>query len=172
MLRLSHIFLCFTATATVLTIGLGAGWATGARARDVKPAYFSLKRETVNMRAGPGRRYPVRWVFKRRGLPVRLRRAIGAWRLIVDRRGTQGWVHVALLSKVRTVEIVARSKTGTRPLRAEAKGNSKVVAYVQTGVIARLLACRLAWCRVRASDRRGWIEKKHLWGVGAREVFE
>ncbi len=36
------------------------------------PRFVSLRTEEVNVRAGPGVRYPVKWVFVRRNLPVEI----------------------------------------------------------------------------------------------------
>ena len=34
------------------------------------PRFVSLRSEEVNMRTGPGVRYPVDWVYKRKNMPV------------------------------------------------------------------------------------------------------
>ena len=34
------------------------------------PRFASLKSDEVNVRTGPGTRYPVDWVFKRKSMPV------------------------------------------------------------------------------------------------------
>ena len=34
------------------------------------PRFVSLKSGEVNLRTGPGKRYPIDWIYRRRGLPV------------------------------------------------------------------------------------------------------
>jgi SH3-like domain-containing protein len=39
------------------------------------------------------------------------------------------------------------------------------VAKAEPGVVARLLECRGAWCRVEAQGITGWLERGEIWGV-------
>ena len=36
------------------------------------PRFVSVRAEPVNVRSGPGERYPVLWVLKKRGMPVQV----------------------------------------------------------------------------------------------------
>ena len=56
------------------------------------PRFASLKADEVNVRAGPATRYPVDWVFKRKGMPVEIVAEFENWRKIRDWQGTSGWV--------------------------------------------------------------------------------
>ncbi len=69
------------------------------------PRYVSLRAEEVNMRTGPGVRYPVDWVYKRRNLPVEIIAEFGTWRKIRDVEGAQGWIHQSMLSNRRTFSV-------------------------------------------------------------------
>lgn len=61
------------------------------------PRFAALRADDVNMRAGPGQRYPIQWVYHRRGLPVQIEREFDVWRLVEDSDGVKGWVHQATL---------------------------------------------------------------------------
>lgn len=50
------------------------------------------------MRAGPGRRFPILWVYHRRGMPMRIEREFDVWRLVEDPTGQKGWVQQATIS--------------------------------------------------------------------------
>ena len=55
------------------TLLFAALWPFGATAGDSGlplPRFVSVKAERANVRAGPGLRYPVAWVFVRKGVPV------------------------------------------------------------------------------------------------------
>src|SRR5687768_11582170 len=67
-----------------------------------QPRFVSLRHDTVHVRAGPGQDYPIRWTFKRQGLPVQVLRDYEHWRLIRDSVGDEGWVHQGGLSARRT----------------------------------------------------------------------
>lgn len=62
------------------------------------PRYASLRADEVNLRAGPGRRFPILWVYHRRGMPVRIEREFDVWRLIEDSTGQKGWVQQATVA--------------------------------------------------------------------------
>src|SRR5581483_8166931 len=46
------------------------------------PRFAALRSDDVNLRAGPGTRYPIEWVYKRRDLPMEIEREFEVWRLV------------------------------------------------------------------------------------------
>ena len=91
-----------------------------------------------------------------------------AWRRVKDVDGTVGWMHHTQLSDARTVLFIGRSAIA----HASAdRRTSKIVAFVQPGVVAKLKACKPDLCEVEASGVDGWVDKKNIWGVDAGEVF-
>jgi len=69
------------------------------------PRYAAFRAGEVNMRTGPGERYPIQWVYHRRDLPVKIEREFDVWRLVEDSDGEKGWVHQAVLTGARTFVI-------------------------------------------------------------------
>ena len=51
------------------------------------PRYVTLKFNEVNLRAGPGREYPVLWSYSKTGLPLLVEAEFGVWRKVVDHEG-------------------------------------------------------------------------------------
>src|SRR3546814_7028127 len=47
------------------------------------PRYASLASGKANMRTGPGERYPITWLYQRKGLPARVVKEYGIWREVV-----------------------------------------------------------------------------------------
>ena len=91
--------------------------AAGPAAADDRlpvPRFVTLKGDEVNVRAGPGRRYPINWVFLRRSMPVEVVAEFDTWRKIRDFEGIEGWVHQSLLSGRRGALILG---DGLRDLR-------------------------------------------------------
>ena len=133
------------------------------------PRFLSLKTDDVNMRSGPGKRYPVIWTYKRRELPVKVEREFDVWRAIEDMDGVKGWVHQATLTSKRTFVITG---TDTRTVRAEADSNSAAVAILKPGVVGRILSCEAAaaWCQVQVGGYRGWLERSAFWGSDPGEA--
>src|SRR5690348_12952439 len=56
------------------------------------PRFVSLRSDEVYLRAGPGTRYPIQWVYKRRDLPVEILREFDVWRLVEAPDGIKGWM--------------------------------------------------------------------------------
>ncbi|RFD20846.1 hypothetical protein DY926_03610, partial [Komagataeibacter melaceti] len=69
------------------------------------PRFAALRADEVNLRTGPGQRYPIDWVYHRRGLPVKIEREFDVWRLVEDADGQKGWVQQATLVGTRTFVI-------------------------------------------------------------------
>jgi SH3-like domain-containing protein len=133
------------------------------------PRYVCLRSDDVNMRSGPGERYPVLWQYKRRDLPVKVEREFDVWRLIEDMDGIKGWVNQALLTGKRTFVV-----TGTEDvtLRADSSDGASAVAVLKPGVVGRVLACTngAPWCRVQAGDYSGYLPRTAFWGTDPGEA--
>ncbi len=137
------------------------------------PRFVSLHSDEVNMRTGPGVRYPIDWVYQRQGLPMQIIDEFEAWRRVRDRDGTEGWVHKSMLSGRRTIVIMG----GAQALREEPLSGAQVLAYLEPGFIARLDGCLEGWCEVTATSLqgqryRGWVQRTAFWGVFDGEVVE
>jgi SH3-like domain-containing protein len=126
------------------------------------PRFVSLGVDKANVRNGPGKRYPIGWVFVRRGVPLEVIAEYELWRKIRDVDGAVGWIHRSLLSNRRRASVKG---DGPRPLRRQPNANSDVIARLEPGVIGRLLECGGTWCRLEVGGRRGWIARASLWGV-------
>ena len=133
------------------------------------PRYASLKTDDVNMRTGPGGRYPVTWTYKRRELPVRIEREFDVWRLVEDMDGTKGWVHQATLTGRRTFVITGADP---RTLRADRSDSASAVAILKPGVVGRIKSCdaNAPWCAVQVGDYRGFLARADFWGTDAGEA--
>ena len=126
------------------------------------PRFVSLRAEEVNLRTGPGLRYPIEWVYKRAGMPVEVIGEYRTWRQLRDWQGDTGWVHQVMLQADRTARIVGEAP---RPLMAEPSPDAAVVARLQPGVIADLQRCESRWCRLTADGHTGWIRRDAFYGV-------
>jgi SH3-like domain-containing protein len=126
------------------------------------PRFVSLDADRVNLRTGPGVRYPIQWVLTRKDLPVEIIAQFDTWRRIREWDGTIGWVQQNLVTGKRHVIV---EKGANRPLHREPDPNSPVVARAEPGAVARLAECRAAWCRVETASVSGWLRRSDLWGV-------
>ncbi len=156
-----------------IVLGVTAALAGPAAADDegaggqTLPRFVSLKSDEVNLRAGPGQRYPIEWVYRRVGYPVEIVAQFDIWRQIRDADGTVGWVHQTLLSGRRTALVTG----GVRTLRVEPDGSADGVALAEPGVMVDLKTCEDAWCEVTARGYSGWLRRDEIWGVYAEEAL-
>src|SRR5665213_859399 len=65
-------------------------------------------------------------------------------------------------------------KTDTRTIYREPARDSGSLARLEPGVVAKLLECRNAWCRIETQPQgiRGWLLRSEIWGVYPDEVVE
>ena len=127
------------------------------------PYWASLRAEEVNMRVGPSRDFPIEWVYKRKGLPVRVIRVQEGWRLVSDPDGEEGWIVARLLNPQRSALVVG---DGLAVLRAGPSPDTALNWSVEPGGIGDLGDCKAGWCEFNTSGRAGWIPENRLWGAG------
>ena len=138
--------------------------AGSAAAQDRETPYWaSLRADVVNMRKGPSENYPIDWVYKRPGLPVKVIRLMQGWRLVEDPDGTQGWIVGRLLSLDRHAIVTGE---GLAQLRAGPGEDEDLRWNVEPGVSGSLGDCDAGWCEFDVEGRSGWIAQDRLWGPG------
>lgn len=133
------------------------------------PRFVSLSSDEAYVRAGPGKKYPIQWVFKRAYLPLEIVLEFEHWRKIKDHEGQTGWIHKSLLSGRRTAIIQGDNK---QALYKKPETDSRLAAYLEPGVIVRIRECHAQWCYIDAAGYKGWTEKEYLWGVYPDEIIE
>ncbi|HNS45584.1 MAG TPA: SH3 domain-containing protein [Alphaproteobacteria bacterium] len=131
------------------------------------PRFASLKSDNVYMRTGPSMDYPIRWIYKREGLPVEIIQEFDSWRRIKDPEGETGWVHKILLSGKKTAQI----KSEEEVLAYDDDDLVRPVAKIENGYLVGLEKCDKRACFATFPPYEGWIEKKYLWGVYASDIF-
>lgn len=155
--------------ASGVTMDRSAGAATvGTETGLPIPRFVTLRAKEVNVRTGPGVRYPIDWVFQRPNLPVEVVAEFDTWRKIRDPEGTEGWVHQSMLSGRRTAIVIG----DTRMIRRAPEDSAPAIARAEPGVIGWLEACRREWCEVDVAGLSGWIHRSHIWGVRIDEAID
>jgi len=131
------------------------------------PRFASLRAKRAFMRAGPGKEYPVTWVFIRTGTPLEVTAEWNVWRRVRDADGTEGWMDRAMLSTDRTVQIIRQP----RELRARPDVGSPIVLRAEPGVVMRVTMCADRWCRVEGDGRSGYMLREHGFGTYPQETI-
>jgi SH3-like domain-containing protein len=138
--------------------------AASAAAQEAElPYWASIDTPEANMRVGAGEQFPVQWVYRREGLPVKVVRLMQGWRYVEEPDGTMGWISASLLSRHRTAIVVGEELAAMReaPSRdAELRWN------LEPGVVGDLGECEAGWCELDVNRHVGWVEQSRLWGAG------
>ena len=148
-------------TATMPTVGASTGLPL--------PRFASLKTSPVDMRVGPGFRYPIVWIYQKRDLPVEIIREYDVWRQVRAPDGSEGWVQELKLSGKR--EFIVEG--GTQDLHSTTEDDSPVVARVEAGVIGHISSCAVGsdWCKLSVGNVEGWMRREGFFGVLAGEIL-
>ena len=136
------------------------------------PRFVSLKAGRVNLRIGPGRNYPVDWMYMKTGLPMEIIQEYDNWRRVRDSEGTEGWINQSLLSGKRTGIVTPwnRGKDATVPLLDRPAEDGRKVADIEPGALGSIENCNGNWCEMRFGGRSGWLDQSQIWGAYPKET--
>lgn len=154
IIRQAAVAGCVLIQATVAT----------AQTQQKIPYWASIEEPEARMRTGPSTEFPVKWVYQRQNLPVKVVAVHSVWRKVEDPDGDQGWMHVRLLSPKRTAVVTG---TGIGSLREAPDATARIAWRVEPGVVGRIEECDKGWCRFENAGRWGYVETDRLWGEEA-----
>ena len=112
------------------------------------------------MRQGPSFEYPVKLIYKKKYLPVKIIDKSETWRKISDFENNSGWMHVSQLSKKKS----AINTKNNSIIYKKPTIFSKPIAKLETGRLVLIKKCKIKWCKITSGDYEGWVFKKFLWG--------
>lgn len=136
------------------------------------PRFVSLKSGRANVRRGPGTDFPIDWVYRKNGVPLEIIAESHNWRRIRDHEGDGGWIWHTMLAGERTAIIDGTTPDEPVPLHSTPSVEAPATAYAESGLVARVTACKAGWCRLDANGYQGWVVQQKLWGVYPGEEFE
>lgn len=145
----------------MLLAGAVPGAALAAEDDAAAPYWVSLRTQPANLRVGPGREYRISWVYVREGVPLKVLRMIGGWRLVEDIDGARGWMLAQFLTRTRTAAV----KGGVAEIREKADGTGRLLWRAEPGVTGKLGDCGPVWCKIDIDGRQGHVAKAAVWGA-------
>ena len=122
--------------------------------------FLSLKNNEVNLRQGPSLEYPVKFIYKKKYLPIEILDKSETWRKIKDFENNSGWIHVSQLSKKKS----AICKKNNSVLYKKSTIFSKPIAKLEIGRLVLIKKCKVKWCKITTGGFKGWVFKSSLWG--------
>jgi len=121
--------------------------------------YLMLKNSKVNVRMGPGLDYPVKFIYKKKNLPVKVIDKKENFRKVIDHKKNSGWIHISQLKKINSIIVLSN-----RILFKKPTFNSKPIANIESGRLFVLKKCKKDWCEVSSQNYSGWINMNDVWG--------
>lgn len=123
--------------------------------------FACVKSDCVNVRVGPGKDYPIVFVYKKRWLPVQIIAEFNTWKKIKDKDGDEGWVSGRCISNKQTVIVVKDTILYTKSNK-----NSVKLAIVKPDVVAEVVEDSKGadFIKIKLNCKKGWVSKKDVWG--------
>ena len=122
--------------------------------------YLILKNNEVNVRYGPGFDYPIKYVYKKKNLPIKVIDKKENFRRIIDFKKNSGWIHVSQLKKGKSLILLKDQILFSKPTRY-----SKPILKILKGRLLLVKKCKKKWCKVKTEDYLGWIVANNIWGT-------
>jgi len=124
-----------------------------------KKTFLMLKNYKVNVRYGPSFDYPIKYIYKKIQLPVKLIDKKENFRRIIDHKKNSGWIHISQLRKSKSLIVISQKILFKKPTKY-----SKPLAKLDIGRLLLIKKCEKNWCNVYTDQFSGWIDKNNIWG--------
>ena len=122
--------------------------------------FLMLKNKKVNVRYGPSFDYPIKYIYRKIELPLKVIDKKENFRRVIDHKKNSGWIHISQLKSSRSLITISEKILFRKPTKY-----SKPIAKLDQGRLLKVIKCEAKWCNVRTNDYSGWIIKDNeLWG--------
>ena len=122
--------------------------------------YLILKNNKVNVRYGPGFNYQIKYIYKKKNLPIKVIDKKENFRRIIDFKKNSGWIHISQLKKGKSVILLKDQILFSKPTIY-----SKPIIKISKGRLLLVKKCKKKWCKVKTEDYLGWIITNNIWGT-------
>jgi SH3-like domain-containing protein len=122
--------------------------------------YLILKNNKVNVRYGPGFNYQIKYIYKKKNLPIKVIDKKENFRRIIDFKKNSGWIHISQLKKGKSIILLEDQILFKKPTKY-----SKPLFKIAKGRLLLVKKCKKKWCKVKTEDYLGWIITNNIWGT-------
>ena len=122
--------------------------------------YLILKNNKVNVRYGPGFNYQIKYIYKKKNLPIKVIDKKENFRRIIDFKKNSGWIHISQLKKGKSIILLKDKILFKKPTKY-----SKPLFKIAKGRLLLIKKCKKKWCRVKTENYTGWIKNEKVWGA-------
>lgn len=121
--------------------------------------FVMLKNNKVNVRFGPSFEYPIKYVYVKKNLPIKVIDKKENFKRIIDHKHNSGWIHTSQLKKSTSVILIKNQYIFSKPTKF-----SEPVALAEKGKLILIKKCKNNWCKIANVDLKGWILFDNFWG--------
>ena len=122
--------------------------------------FLSLKNDKVNVRYGPSLNFPIKFIYNKKFLPIKIIDSKENFRRIIDHKKNSGWIHISQLRKVNSI-IVLEDKI---VFKKNSKF-SKPIVKLEKGRLVQVEKCISNWCKIKTENYLGWLQADDVWGL-------
>ena len=122
--------------------------------------YLALKNNKVNVRYGPGFDYPIKYIYIKKNLPLKIIDKKDNFRRIIDFKKNSGWVHISQLKKKKSFILLEDKILFSKPTKY-----SKPIIKIAKGRLLVVKKCKKIWCKVKTDNYLGWLKTDNVWGL-------
>ena len=119
-----------------------------------------LKYNKVNVRYGPSSEDQIKFIYKKKYLPLKVVDKKENFRKVIDHKNNSGWIHISQLKSVKSL-IVLEDKI----IFKKNSMYSKPLAKLKKGKLVKVKKCKLNWCKISTNQLTGWLNTNNVWGV-------
>ena len=123
--------------------------------------FLTLRYDTVHLRQGPSREYPIKIFYKKKFLPVLIKDEYSNFRKIKDHENNSGWIHISQLSKKKAAIVIEEKSIMFRSPTVY----SQPIVILDKGRLTKIIKCKNIWCKAKTDSYKGWVKKESLWGL-------
>jgi len=121
--------------------------------------FLSLKKNKTNVRYGPSLDYPIKYIYRKVNLPVKLIDTKENMRRVIFLDNNSGWIHRSQL-KISNSIITLEEKI----LFKKPSNFSEPLLRLEKGRMLVIKKCKSSWCNVTTDNYSGWIKIINIWG--------
>ena len=122
--------------------------------------FVSLKYNKVHVRYGPSSNSPIKYIYKKKYLPLKVIDKKEHFRKIIDLKKNSGWIHKSQLIKSKSLITTSEKILYKKPTKY-----SEPLAKLEEGRLLIFKKCLKNWCKIKSDNYSGWIETKNIWGI-------
>jgi len=122
--------------------------------------FVSLKYNKVHVRYGPSKNSKIKYIYKKKYLPLKIIDKKEHYRKIIDLKKNSGWIHKSQLVRSKSLIVTSKKILFKKPTKY-----SEPLAKLENGRLLIFNKCIKNWCSIKTDQFSGWIDKNNIWGI-------